>query len=94
MALRIEIVQAARGDIEAIYLSSATEFGLRQAKAYRRAITETIELLAEHPGIGRGESALTRSYPAKSHRIFYRADATTLTVVRILHVRQLPPGFE
>lgn len=94
MALRIEIAEAARGDIEAIYLTSAADFGLRQAKAYRRAVTETIELLAQHPGIGRGEGLLTRSYPSKSHRVFYRADGETLTVVRIVHARQLPPGFE
>ncbi|MEQ8434269.1 MAG: type II toxin-antitoxin system RelE/ParE family toxin [Oceanicaulis sp.] len=75
-------------------MTSAEHFGLNQARAYRRAITETIDLLAMHPGIGRGEGRRTRPYPAQSHRIFYRADGVTLTVVRILHARQLPPGFE
>lgn len=94
MVLRIEIAEAASGDIATIYLASAEDFGLAQAKAYRRMITETIDLLARHPWIGRKEGDVTRSYPSRSHRILYRAGATTLTVMRILHVRQLPPGFD
>ena len=94
MALQIRLTPDAEADIKSLYIHSALDFGLAQAKAYRRLITQAVELLAEFPGIGPEICAGARAHTVKSHRIIYEADDTSLTVLRILHMRQLPPGPE
>lgn len=91
MALQIRLTPDAEADIKSLYIHSTLDFGLAQAKAYRRLITQAVELLAEFPGIGPEIYAGARAHTVKSHRIIYEADDTSLTVLRILHMRQLPP---
>lgn len=92
MALQIRLTPDAEADIKSLYIHSALDFGLTQARAYRRLITQAVELLAEFPGIGPEIHAGARAHTVKSHRIIYDTDENSLTVLRVLHVRQLPPG--
>lgn len=90
MARRISIARAARLDLENIYVESALQFGLNQARAYRKEITRTARFLSEFPLVGK-ETALGRTFSVKSHRLIYRVEADRITIVRVLHARQLPP---
>lgn len=94
MALAIEYSNAALADLAQLTRHGALEFGRAAARRYALTIRSAIGLAAEFPLAGQHVGGEVQAMTSKSHRIFYRADATTLTVVRILHVRQLPPGFE
>ncbi|MGJ3232473.1 MAG: type II toxin-antitoxin system RelE/ParE family toxin [Oceanicaulis sp.] len=95
MARRIKYADAALADLAQLTRYGAMEFGVDAARRYAMTVRSAVRLAAEFPlaGAAAGDAAV-RSITSKSHRIFYRADAESLTVVRILHVRQLPPGFE
>jgi plasmid stabilization system protein ParE len=94
LALKIELTQAAQNDARQIYVRSAVDFGLNQAKAYRADITRAATLLADFPGVGTKTPSGARTYRVKSHRLIYKASGDTLLILRILHIRQLPPGLD
>jgi plasmid stabilization system protein ParE len=94
-ALRIEYAAAALADLDQLTRYSALEFGVSAARNYALIIQSAIKRAAVFPGAGAVVgNGLVRVITAKSHRIFYHANEATLTVVRILRARQLPPGFE
>jgi toxin ParE1/3/4 len=63
---------------------------VRKADDYLREIDEAIGRLADNPGLGADYShVLTgiRRYSIRRHRIFYRVDAQSLKIIRVLHER-------
>ncbi len=94
MALKIEIALDAELDIRQIYVRSALDFGIGQAKSYRGEIEKAVELLALFPSIGVATHSGLRVFGVKSHCIFYEQNGDALKVLRILHTRQLPPGLD
>lgn len=94
MALKIELSKTAQRDAREIFIRSAVDFGLNQANAYRADITRAASLLAEFPGAGTKTPGGPRAYTVKSHRLIYKVTGDSLLIIRILHVRQLPPGLD
>jgi toxin ParE1/3/4 len=80
----------ARGDLEAIWDYSQSNWGAEQAEAYLRQIQRALETLARDPRRGRPCDEIRpgyRKFPAASHVIFFRLSGDDLDVVRILHQR-------
>ena len=86
MPLRINRTAAANRDLYAIWRHIRGD-NMAAADRVIRRFNELFEKLAINPELGRGRPELTpqlRSFPEGHYSIFYRANATTLTVVRVL----------
>jgi toxin ParE1/3/4 len=97
MARKIELSDAAFADIADIADYGGREFGLLAAEEYRSALEEKLRLITAFPEIGPSDptdAKGTRGLTAMSHRIIYRVEADHIVILRILHVRQLPPGLD
>lgn len=84
------ILRRARDELEAIYDYTAGHWGLTQAAAYNRTLRERIEGLAAGRTASRTAEEVgpgLRRALAGSHVVFFREDATAVTVVRVLHQR-------
>ena len=101
MSLRIESFPRAESDLELQYDWYLQQANLEVAERYLKAFDATVAALALHPGLGRlrrfRSSSFTgiRSCPLKTpfdtHLIFYRANLTTLSIIRVIHgARDLP----
>jgi toxin ParE1/3/4 len=80
----------ARRDLEDIWDHTAKTWGPAQAEIYLRQIETSLATIAQEPMIGRACDEIRagyRKFPAGSHIVFYRIDADTIDVVRILHQR-------
>jgi toxin ParE1/3/4 len=75
-------------DIDDIMAFSVAEFGNAVAADYLAGLELACELLREFPEMAAVYPRITpevRCLIYRSHRIFYRADADQLLVVRVLH---------
>jgi plasmid stabilization system protein ParE len=101
MSLRVENYPRAESDLEQQYDWYLEHADLEIAERYLKAFDASVATLAVHPGMGRPRKfraptlASLRSYPVKhpfdKHFIFYRANSTTLSIVRVIHgARDLP----
>ena len=101
MNLRIQKSPRFLADFEAQYGWYAAEAGAAVARAYLDAVHLTIEIVAEHPGLGRrrrfrhpllgGIQSFRVSTPFQKHLVFYRQSDACLMVERIVHgARDLP----
>jgi toxin ParE1/3/4 len=101
MSLRIEKSPRFEADIEAQYRWYVSEAGVAVADAYLAAVHLTIEMLTQHPGVGRrrrfrhpllrGIRSLRATPPFNRHLLFYRYNDKCLFVERIVHgARDLP----
>jgi len=89
--MRLRYTQAARQDLKAIYRSSARQFGLAQADAYRDGLLAALGFCAENPTVVReivDNSRALRAHPYRSHLIIFVIDDETVSIVRVLHSRQ------
>ena len=87
--MRLKQSPQTSADLDSIYEYGATSHGIRAALAYIEAIEQRFRLLLDHPRSGRTEDTLVsglRSMPSGSHRIFYRIDGDTITILRVLHM--------
>ena len=91
------IAEAARADLDALWLYVAEQGGLDAADRLIDAITERFPLLAANPGMGRERNELApglRSFPVGDYLIFYRRARGRIDIVRVLHgSRDLPRFF-
>lgn len=80
---------AALADIDTIYDTTVTQWGLHQAEHYVTLIRATIERLCVHPKSGRQYADIdeVRSIPSGRHLIFYSLQGDTITIIRVLHDR-------
>jgi toxin ParE1/3/4 len=84
---RIERTSRAQVDLVQIWLYVA-EDNIAAADRFIDAIERQLVRLAEMPGMGRPRPELARelrSFPIKSHVIFYRRIERGIQVVRVLH---------
>lgn len=82
---------AAQSDLSDIWDYTAETWSVDQAEAYLRGLTETIELLCEHPEIARERNEFNppvRLHSYRSHLIIYRIEEGRIVVVRVVHSRQ------
>jgi len=82
--LRFSIL--AQGDIDDILAYTLENWGRRQLVAYKSKIDAALNAIAQNPNIGRTKHKLL-VYAAGKHLIYYRIEAATVYVVRILHER-------
>ncbi|MCA1749741.1 MAG: type II toxin-antitoxin system RelE/ParE family toxin [Parasphingopyxis sp.] len=78
----------AEQDLAAILAFSHGEFGIETARHYLADFDEVWAMIERYPKAGRvfrrGEPEI-RTYPCRSHRVFYTIDGEILWIVRILH---------
>jgi toxin ParE1/3/4 len=81
----------AEADIRDISVTTITNWGSKQARAYLESLDKTMLTLAQNPELGRdlGEIYVgARSFPSGKHVIFYRAAAKgVIEIARVLHQR-------
>ena len=83
----------AENDLIDIYLYTVETFWIAQADAYEEAFTNTFELIAGNPYIGRNISDIRpglRRFVRQSHILYYRTDGVDVTILRILGAAQDP----
>ncbi len=78
----------AQRDIDDILAHTIERWGAVQLEKYRRTLDIAFKKLEQNPNIGKTSLPPDfRSFQAGSHVIFYRIDATSIHVIRILHGR-------
>lgn len=81
----------ADADLVAIFRWSSERFGAAVAADYLRGLDEAFGLLCRHPQAGRPHRLTAepvRVLSQRSHRIFYDATETAVTILRVLHQAQ------
>lgn len=75
-------------DLEDIWLYTFHTWSIEQADRYHSLLIKEIEFLSANPLSGKKQDHLRKGYRSakvRSHIIFYKASATELEIVRILH---------
>ncbi|WP_081793116.1 MULTISPECIES: type II toxin-antitoxin system RelE/ParE family toxin [unclassified Sphingomonas] len=92
---RLRTAPATRQDIRDIRGYGKARFGVAVGRQYLEGLITSFDRLAERPQVGVAEAGLgngIRSFPYRSHRIYYRLEGEDLLVVRILHHSQHVPS--
>ena len=90
MTLPLILSPRARADLDDIWAFSAATWSPAQADRYLKGMDEVLHLLCRQPGVARLKHEVypsVRLHPYRSHIIFFRSDAGTMDVIRILHAR-------
>lgn len=85
---QLRLTPKARTDLVAILDYTTQHWGVEQAEAYLLSLGETMNLLANQPGLGRQIDDIREGYfkfPAASHIFIYRTRPNIVEVVRVLH---------
>lgn len=80
----------AEADLIGIWRYTAGQWGEAQTDAYLDEIDAILQRIGDNPLVGSDCSHVRPGYrkaAAGSHRIFYRYDAETVEIVRVLHAR-------
>ena len=92
--MRLSISQAARADIDEIWIHAATEWSIEAANRLRESLGRIFSLLRRNPFAGRSRDELSsglRSLPSGRYLVFYRVESDAVRVIRVLHgMRDLP----
>lgn len=86
----IRYAGAALRDLGQIGEHSRKTWGVTQTRAYLKAIGDDVKALAQFPETGRKYEKLDseiRKIRSGAHLVFYKIDADSILVVRILHDR-------
>jgi len=89
--MRLELSSRAGRDIQSIRLFGLRTWGVQQANAYDAQLSDGLAHLQRHSALGTPRDDLQpglRAWRVQQHRILYRVDGATLSVLRIVHVRQ------
>ncbi|UWQ95687.1 type II toxin-antitoxin system RelE/ParE family toxin [Rhodobacteraceae bacterium M385] len=87
---RLEIARDAEGDLREIWLYSQERYGTQQANHYLHSIRTRMDGLLSGVTVSRPAFELRpglRRALAGQHVVFFREDAETVAVVRVLHQR-------
>ena len=90
---RLVLSPPAQQDLQSIYQFGLRIWGPNQSSAYLHDLKEYLWILTTQPimGVERTELAVgMRSFPVKSHVVFYRVETNQVQIVRVLHGRQDP----
>jgi len=86
--MRLELSRSAQADLDGIRDHSVEHFGAERTLLYLDAIEQAFRRILDHPEIGTPRPDLAERLRGMSvgvHRLFYRVDADTIVIVRILH---------
>ena len=89
--LPLHLTPQAQADLEAIWLYTFDRWGPMQADRYLDMLFDSLEMLAEMPGLARLHPEITppvRLHPRGSHVIVYTDASDTVTILRVLGARQ------
>ena len=90
--IKVRLARAALRDVDHIRAYTQRTWGTRQRASYRAAIYRALDRLSQYPEAGRPRDDLftgCRGIAVEQHVIYYyRPDADTIVVRRILHNRQ------
>lgn len=85
---RFRLSKLAEADLDETWLYVAGDRGVHVADRLLDDITDRIVMLASHPNAGRLRDELAaglRSFPVKSHIIYYRREQSYILIARVLH---------
>jgi toxin ParE1/3/4 len=88
--MRLILSPRAQTDLDDIWEYTIGRWGIRQAEIDIRLAKTATDAVAADPKVGRNCDDIRPGYrkcPVGSHVLFYRATATAVVVVRILHRR-------
>lgn len=91
---RLVVTQGARKNLQHIGRYTRQHWGPDQRERYLRNLEQAMERIRGFPDLGRVRDEVgvgVRSYVCADHVIYYRVDADTVIVLRILHVRMDTP---
>ena len=98
MTARYSFTPLAELDLDRITAYSVEEWGAAQAIDYVKALRVRVRWLAERPGVGKVRPEIgegVRSFPEKSHLIFYRETGALVEILRIRHnAEDLTQGWQ
>ena len=87
----------AQRDLADIAEYSTRFFGGLQTTWYMGGLEFLFGLLGDSPRIGRmysGQGGEIRCHPYRSHVVYYEVEADIVTILMVLHGRQMPPEPE
>lgn len=80
--------ELARADLEAIWVYTVEQWGLKQAERYLKGLFACLDELAANPRIGRERDDVKagyRSFPQGRHVVFYVIASAGIEVIGIVH---------
>ncbi len=97
LRLRLHATPEARADIRQALKFSLKRWGSVQRDMYRAELNTAMFRLMDAPLIGLDRSDLAsglRSFPVRSHILFYRVENQTVVIYRVLHQHMKFDVFE
>lgn len=88
---KLKLTVEARADIQDIFRYTQRQWGRSQRLRFEQSLNRVLAELTDFPGIGRAREDLDASMRMRivgQHVIYYLAGETSITVVRVRHVRQ------
>lgn len=96
MTATFELAEAARRDIAGIRAYTRANWGVAKEEEYLAALFARLQLIGEHPLLGRSRPELgedVRSHSSGSHLILYRPKAAAgASILRVIHQAQQAPN--
>jgi toxin ParE1/3/4 len=89
--LKVKYSALARKDVLSIKTWTYRTFGSAQAKQYIGQIQQSLDLIAENPGLARPADHVALGLfrvESGSHVIYFRFAEASINIVRVLHGRQ------
>lgn len=91
---RYKLTDDARTDLREIKDYSREKYGITMTAEYLKGMQNTLQRLAENPGIGCDETTDLMpdvySFPCLSQRIYYLITPEGITIIGIVHQSRLP----
>jgi toxin ParE1/3/4 len=91
--LRIDVSNRAEADLDEIAVFTTRTWGWRQTDQYLAKLEDGFALLAQAPSVGRSCEFILpglKRFEVGKHVLFYRVEAETLWIMRILHQQMIP----
>ena len=82
-----QLSKRAEKDLGNIAVYSIQSFGIRQARIYRDGLFKTLAMICDFPLIGSDQNHIKKNLRRQvyeSHSIYYRVEAKTIFILRIL----------
>lgn len=85
---RFRLSKLAEADLDEMWLYVADDRGVDVADRLLDDVMDRVVMLASQPNAGRARDELAiglRSFPVKSHIIYYRPEPSHILIARVLH---------
>lgn len=92
---RLRFTAEARRDLRSILRYTLRTWGERQRDVYAEQLTDALRELTRFPDLGRPHDEIApglRALPIGQHIAYYRVEAQTVSIVRLLHTKMAVTG--